>query len=105
MGAAILNAATSAACAHQGNVQFAAQYPRVRVSGQAIAVQLFPNPVGGCTLPPTAGGPCVVATWSNAAKRVKAGGFAVLLDSNSAKCVPTSAPVTIRSAQKRVLGS
>ena len=80
---------------------------RVKVSGQKIVTQAAPYTISGCSLPPpTAGnGPCVTATWTSAATRVRASGQPVLLTDSQARCVPTNTGLNIVSTQTRVKGT
>lgn len=80
---------------------------RVKVSGQKIVTQPAPYTISGCSLPPpTAGnGPCVSATWTSAATRVKASGQPVLLKDSQAVCAPTGTGLNIISTQTRVKGT
>lgn len=91
-------------CTHGGQATPTKPNLRVSVSGQKITVQTPPYTVAGCALPPpTAGnGPCVTATWTTAALRVKAGGQAVLIQGSQATCVPTGTGLNIVKTQTRV---
>jgi hypothetical protein len=77
----------------------------VRAAGQPVTTQPAPYTVAGCALPPTAGGPCVTATWVVAALRVRAGGQPVLLQDSVAVCVPTGTSLSVVVTQPRVRGA
>jgi len=91
-------------CAHRGQAQPTAPNPRVKVMGQPVATQGTPFVVGGCTLPSSAGGPCVSAQWTTAATRVKVMGQPVLLQDSQALCTPTGTPLSVALTQTRVKG-
>src|SRR5215218_415761 len=78
---------------------------RVKVSGQRVATQPPPYTITGCILPPSAGGPCITATWTTAATRVRADGMPVLLQSSQATCVPTGTGLNAIQTQARVSGT
>jgi hypothetical protein len=92
-------------CAHGGQATAGSPSPRVRAAGQPVTTQPSPYTVAGCTLPPTAGGPCVTATWLVAALRVRTGGQPVLLQDSVAVCVPTGTPLSAVVTQPRVRGT
>ncbi|HET8631520.1 MAG TPA: hypothetical protein VFL91_29200 [Thermomicrobiales bacterium] len=93
-------------CAHAGQAQPTAPFPRVTVGGQPIVTQPTPYVVAGCTLPPPPGanGPCLTAQFVTGATRVFAGGAPVLLQDSQAICAPTGTPLLIVAAQPRVVG-
>ena len=100
MGATVL-------CAHAGQAQPTAPYPRVKVGGQPIVTLPTLYTVAGCALPPppAANGPCVTAQFVMGATRVMAGGQPVLLQDSQAICTPTGTPLTIVVTQVRVKGT
>jgi hypothetical protein len=102
----LLHLGATVLCSHAGSAQPTAVEPRVLVSGQPVVTQPAPYTVAGCTMPPpTAGnGPCVTASWTTAATRVKANGIPVLLFDSQATCAPTGTPVIVTVTQTRVLG-
>jgi hypothetical protein len=100
-GAAVL-------CLHGGQAQPAAPLPRVRIGGQAAIGQATTYTVGGCafTLPPGAPSPCVTASWTVTALRVKSGGIPLVLQDSTAVCVPNGTGLNITFAgQVRVKAS
>ena len=101
----LLHVGATVLCLHAGQTQPTVSNPRVKVSGQPIVTQSGPYTVAGCTLPPIAGGPCVIAQWVVAAARVRAGGMPVLLQDSQAVCTPTGAGLNILVTQMRVKGT
>ena len=91
-------------CVHAGMATPVVTNPRVLVSGQPISTLASPYAVAGCTLPSSAGGPCVTAQWVTAATRVTAGGQPVLLQDSQAVCAPTGAPLLVLVTQLRGSG-
>ena len=91
-------------CAHGGQAQPTAPNLRVKVMGQPVVTQAVPYVIGGCALPPPAGGPCVNAQWITAATRVRVMGQPVLLQDSQALCTPTGTPLTVALTQLRVKG-
>ncbi len=102
----LLHQGATVQCAHGGQAQPSATSPRVKVAGQAVAIQPPPWTVSGCSMPPpnAGNGPCVTATFSTAATRIKASGQPVLLQGSSATCTPTGTPLTVAQTQTRVKG-
>src|SRR6185503_325445 len=99
----LLHLGASVQCAHGGRATPSAPFPRVLVSGQAVATVAAPWLVAGCPFPPpTAGnGPCVSAQFVSSAVRVMAGGQPVLLLDSQAICAPTGTPVVVVVTQTR----
>lgn len=91
-------------CMHGGQAMPAAANPRVLVGGQPVATISAPYTVAGCTLLPSAGGPCVTAQWIVGATRVLASGAPVVIQSSRAVCAPTGTPLQILVTQVRVRG-
>ena len=100
MGATVL-------CAHAGQAQPTAPFPRVKVGGQPVVTLPTVYTVAGCTLPPppAANGPCVTAQFLMGATRVMAGSQPVLLQDSQAICTPTGTPLNIVVTQVRVKGT
>lgn len=98
----LLHVGATVLCAHGGQAQPTAPFPRVTVGGQPVVTQTAPYAVAGCPFPPPSGGPCVTAQWVTAATRVRAGGLPVLLRDSQAVCAPTGTPLTVVMAQMRV---
>jgi hypothetical protein len=92
-------------CAHTGQAKPSSTSPRVTVGGQQIATMPIPYLVSACTLPSSAGGPCVTAQWTTAATRIVSAGQAVVLADSQATCAPTGTPLQIAQTQTRVTGT
>lgn len=94
-------------CMHTGQAKPTVTDQRVKVGGQKVVTQSGPYTISGCTLPPppNGNGPCVTATWTSAATRVKASQLPVLLSDSQAACVPTGTGLSIVSTQTRVKGT
>jgi hypothetical protein len=101
----VLHVGATVLCMHAGQAQPVVSNPRVEVGGQPVVTQPTAYTVAGCTLPPTAGGPCVTAQWITAATRVRAGGTPVLLQDSQAICAPTGTGLNILVTQVRVKGT
>ncbi len=102
----LLHQGATVLCAHGGQAQATAPFPRVTVSGQPVTTQPAPWVVAGC--PFVAGVtpmPCVTAQWVTAAVRVLAGGLPVLLQDSQAVCAPNGTPVNVVVTQVRVRGT
>lgn len=95
-GLAITQGAT-VMCTHAGPAQPTVPLPRVTMSGQAAIGQAAPYTVTGCpfTLPSGTPSPCLTATWTVAALRVKSNGIPLVLQDSSATCVPNGTPLMI----------
>ena len=105
MPGTLLHVGATVLCAHAGQAQATAPFPRVTVGGQPVVTQAAPFVVAGCPfVPPAGNGPCVTAQWVSAALRVKAGGLPVLLQDSQAICAPTGTPLTVVMTQFRVKG-
>lgn len=106
MAGFILHQGATVMCLHAGQATPTAPNPRVKVSGQAVVTQAAPYTVAGCPFVPLAGnGPCVTASWTTAATRVRVGGVPVLLKDSQAVCAPTGTGVNIVVTQVRVKGT
>jgi hypothetical protein len=103
----LLHVGATVLCAHGGQAQPTAPFPRVLVNGQPIVTMPTPYVVAGCALPPpiAANGPCITAQFMTGSVRVLAGGLPVLLLDSQAICVPTGTPLIIAVTQPRVLGT
>jgi hypothetical protein len=104
MGAPILHQGAVVLCAHAGQAQPTAPFPRVKVSGQPVINLSCVHTVAGCPFTPANGGngPCVTGTWIVGSMRVKAGGMPVILQSSTAICAPTGTPLQVVTLQPRV---
>jgi hypothetical protein len=93
-------------CTHGGQAQPTVTSPRLKVGGQAVAVQTAPYTVSACSFPPppSGNGPCVTAQWVTGALRVKTMSMPVLLADSQAVCAPTGTPLQIVVTQVRVKG-
>ncbi len=102
----LLHQGATVMCSHGGSAQPITMYPRVMVSGQPITVQSNSYVIAGCSLPPppAANGPCVTATWTTAAVRVRAGGMPVLLQDSQAICTLPASGLIVVTTQARVRG-
>lgn len=95
-------------CLHGGQAQPTVPLPRVMLGGQAAIGQATTYTVAGCpfTLPPGSPSPCVTASWTVTALRVKSGGIPLVLQDSTAVCVPNGTGLTITSpGQVRVQAS
>lgn len=101
----VLEVSALVQCAHGGMARPTVPYPRVMLSGMPAVTLNSPYVVAGCSLPPNAGGPCLTAQWVVGASRVMAGGVPLLVQSGSAVCVPTGAPLLVSATQTRVTAS
>ena len=100
----LLHVGATVLCAHGGQAQPTAPFPRVMVGGQPVVTQSAPYVVAGCPLVPPPIPPCVTATWVTAAIRVRAGGIPVLLQDSQAISMPPGTPLTVVMTQFRVKG-
>lgn len=95
-------------CLHGGQAQPTTPLPRVRLSGQPAIGQTTAYTVAGCpfTLPGPAPSPCVTATWTVTALRVRSGGIPLVLQDSTAVCVPNGTGLLVTSpGQVRVTAS
>jgi len=100
----MLHLGSTVLCAHGGQAQPTAPYPRVLLNGMPVVTMASPHVVAGCPfVPPAGNGPCVTAQWVLGATRVLAGGMPVLVQTGQAVCVPTATPVLILATQTRVV--
>ena len=101
----LLHLGATVMCAHGGQAQPTAPFPRVLVSGQPVVTQAAPYIVAGCPfVPPGGNGPCVTGQWVTASVRVLAGGVPVLLQDSQAICAPTGTPLMALVTQVRAKG-
>lgn len=103
-GVPLLHLGATVLCAHAGQAAPLSPNPRVLLSGQPVTQLTTPYSVAGCTLPTSAGGPCVTAQFVTSATRILATGVPVLLQSSMSVCAPTGTPLTIVATQPRVTG-
>lgn len=98
----ILHVGAMVLCAHGGQAQPTAPFPRVMVGGQPVVTLAAPWAVAACGLAGSGNPPCATAQWVTAAVRVRAGGQPVVLQDSQAVCAPTGAPLAVVMAQPRV---
>jgi uncharacterized Zn-binding protein involved in type VI secretion len=98
----ILHLGATILCSHAGQATPLVTTPRVTVAGQPVATLASTYAVAGCSLPSSAGGPCVTAQFVTAATRVTANGQPVLLQDSQAICAPTGTPLVPLVVQPRV---
>ena len=101
----VLHMGATVICSHGGQAMPTMPIPRVKVSSQPIVTQPTMYTVAGC--PFVTGGnplPCVTASWTVAAVRVKAGGVPVLLQDSQAITTPNGVPLNVLVTQVRVKG-
>ncbi|WP_421658671.1 hypothetical protein [Leptothermofonsia sp. ETS-13] len=48
----LLHQGATVLCAHGGQAQLTPLFPRVKVMGQAVVLQILPSTIAGCTNPP-----------------------------------------------------
>jgi hypothetical protein len=75
--------------------------PRVKVGGNATVLQNIPYQVTGC---PNGGGnsPCLTATWTSAATRVRSMGQPLVLTDSQSTSVPNATALQPLTYQMRV---
>ena len=102
----LLHSGATVMCAHGGQAQPTVPFPRVTVSGMAIATMASPHMITGCPFtPPSGNGPCVTAQWidrRDAHHRRRHAGVAAI--ERQAICAPTATPLNIILTQTRVTG-
>ena len=101
----ILHLGATVLCAHAGQAQPVAPFPRVLVSGQPVTTMSGPYAIAGCALTGTPNPPCATAQWVSGAVRVLAGGAPVLVQSGQAVCVPTGTGLMPVVTQVRVMAT
>jgi hypothetical protein len=92
-------------CVHGGRAQPGTPNPRVTLSSAATVLVSVPWVVTGCPNPPASGGPCATAVWTAGSTRVTSMGQPLVIQGGTALCAPTSVPLTVVSAQPRVVVS
>lgn len=105
MSGYLLHQGATVQCLHAGQAQPTVTSQKVKVGGQQIVTQSGSYTVSACSLKPQGGGPCVTATWTSAATRVKSNGTAVVLKDSQATCTPPSTGLNVVSTQTRVKGT
>jgi hypothetical protein len=101
----LLDQTSMVSCMHAGQAKATAPFPRVTLNKQAVVTQTAAYMVSACAFNVSgAPSPCVSATWTTVATRVKAGGAAVLLVDSQALCVPNGTGVLVAPSQIRARG-
>jgi len=102
----LLDKSAVVTCAHAGKASPVIVSSKVKISGIGICVATSMYEIKGCTFPPppAANGPCVTATFTTTALRVKSNGVPVLLQDGVASCIPTGTPLIVVKPQDRVKG-
>src|SRR5687768_16472391 len=100
----LLHFGASAVCSHAGTVTFVPTNARVLVGGAPVLVVSDLSMIAGCTLSVS---PCVTVQWVTPAARVLVNGQPALLQTSLGLGVGAApqGPVTVVSAQPRVVGS
>jgi len=106
MAAPLLTSNSVLLCPHGGQAlpAAAAAASRIRIDGAASVPAGTFYTVVGCSLPPSAGGPCMSATLVAISDRVRSGDVGLLSADSPGSCQPTGAPLLIDAAQARVSG-
>src|SRR5215831_7759221 len=90
-------------CAHGGQAQPTAPFPRVQVSGMPVSTLISPYVIAGCPfVAPAGNGPCVMGQWLMGSTRVLAGGMPLVLQTSASICAPTATPMMVLLTQTRV---
>jgi hypothetical protein len=102
----LLDKSAVVTCAHTGTASPVIVSARVKISGMGICVATSMYQISGCVFPPppAGNGPCVTATFTTSALRVKSNGVGVLLQDGIASCIPTGTPLMVVKPQVRVKG-
>jgi uncharacterized Zn-binding protein involved in type VI secretion len=102
MSAPILHSGATVLCAHGGRATPTTAGARVKVAGQPVTTLADPYAVAGCPLALPVEIPCITATFTVGATRVRVGGVPVLLADRPAVCTPNGTPLTVVATQSRV---
>ena len=103
MTGSVLQHGSTVLCAHGGQAVPVGVSPRVRVGGSPVATVGATYVVSGCPFkPPSGGGPCVTARWTDGAARVLVTGQPVVTSASGSLCVPTGASLVPVRTQTRV---
>lgn len=101
----ILHVGAAVLCAHGGQAQPTAPFPRVMVSGQPIVTLSAPYVIAACGLTGTGAPPCATAQWVVGSTRVLAGGMPLVIATGTAVCVPTGTGLIPVGFQTRALAT
>lgn len=105
MAGYLLHQGATVICSHGGQAMPTMPNPRVKVGSQPIVTQPTMYTVAGCPFStPDGPKPCITASWTSAATRVKAGGVPVLLQDSQAITSPNGVPLNVVVTQFRVKG-
>lgn len=99
----VVQAGATVLCAHAGQAQPVAPFPRVLLGGMPVVTLASPYVVAGCTQPAVLLPPCMTGQFVVGATRVFAGGVPVVVQGGASVCVPTGTPLTVVAAQVRVV--
>ena len=102
MPESILHGGAVLRCAHGGLVTPTIAGARVLVAGRPVTTLAVPYVVTGCPLISPLESPCVTASFTEGATRVRVGGVPVLLAGSPAVCGPNGTPLTVVATQSRV---
>ena len=89
-------------CAHGGLATATTDGTRVLVAGQPVITLADHYVVEGCPLAPPVEQPCVTASFTAGAPRVRVAGAPVLLVDSPAVSAPNGTPLTAVASQSRV---
>jgi hypothetical protein len=102
----LVNASSTVNCSHAGSARATMTNPRVKLDGQPSVVQSSVYSVSQCSFTTSAGpSPCVTATWTVVATRVRSSGQGLVLQDSQATCTPNGTPLTVAVTQQRVKGT
>lgn len=101
----LLHVGAAVLCAHGGQAQPTAPFPRVLVSGQPVVTTTVPYVIAACGLTGTPNPPCATAQWVVGTLRVLAGGQPLVIATGTSTCVPTGTPLQPIGFQARVVAS
>jgi hypothetical protein len=101
----LLDESVLGTCAHGGSAKPIAGNPRVKLAGTPVLTVASQLVISGCPNNVSSSPvPCVLATFTSGATRVKVMGQPVLLDTSTPSNVPTGASTTLTEPQARVKG-
>jgi hypothetical protein len=104
MAGTIATFSSTVNCSHQGTATPSGPGHRVRINGEPVVTTDVSYTVASCSFyPPYGNGPCVNGTWTSAARKVMADGFAVVLIDSKGTCTPTGTPLLVAATQGKVL--
>jgi hypothetical protein len=89
-------------CTHLADATPMAPSQHVFVDGNAAVTQIGPYRVTNCPNNPGVPSPCVIATWTSAATRVRSFGQPLVLTDSTSTSVPNGTPLEVTKSQTRV---